>query len=300
MTGPLLAAIEAGGTKFVCAVGYGADSILAETTLPTGTPAETLPTVFEFLARAAGVGGRPAALGIASFGPIDLAPESATHGRILASPKLAWSGCDLAGTFRERCGVPVAIDTDVNAAARAEALHSTPRVRSLAYVTVGTGIGGGISIDGRTLRGLLHPEMGHLPVRRGAGDDEFRGVCPFHGDCVEGLASGPAIVRRWGAPLAQLPDDHPAWRLLGGYLGQLATAIALLTSVERIVFGGGVPSDGRLLPHVRRATGTLLAGYLRPETLGDLGGYLVPPALGARSGLTGAFLLAADALQARA
>lgn len=287
----LLGAVEGGGTKFVCAVGRGIDATVAEATVPVSTPVETLAQVFEFFAQAPAV----AAFGIASFGPLELDPASPGFGRLLRTPKAGWSGADLVGPFVARFGRPVALDTDVNGAALAELAATNGAVRSLAYVTVGTGVGGGLVVDGASVRGLLHPEMGHVAVRRARDDDDFAGVCPFHGDCVEGLASGPAVVRRWGAPLSKLPDGHVAFERLGDYLGQLAATIALVTSAERITFGGGVLSDGRLLPFVRRAAHARLGDYLRPERLGRLEDYVVAPTYGSRAGLAGAFLLAARA-----
>jgi fructokinase len=232
--------------------------------------------VLEFFADAERRGHVVDAFGVAAFGPLELDPASPAWGRLLATPKPGWSDADLVRPLRTRFHRPVAIDTDVNAAALAEARHAGG-LRSLAYVTVGTGIGGGAIVGDRTISGLMHPEMGHLHVQRGRGDADFAGVCPFHGDCLEGLASGPAIVRRWGAQFDALPDDHPALPLLGDYLAQLAATLLLVLSSERVVFGGGVMSDGRLLPYVRAATRRRLGGYLRPERLGDLSTILVPP-----------------------
>jgi fructokinase len=294
MARPLLGAIEAGGTKFVCAVGADARHPVLEATVPTTTPEETLAAVVKFFAAAELRGHAVDAFGLATFGPVELDPASPGWGRLLATPKAGWSGMDLVRPLRQRFRRPVAIDTDVNAAALAEVRHA-PGVRSLAYVTVGTGIGGGAVSGGRTLTGLLHPEMGHLHVQRSAADTDFGGVCPFHGGCLEGLASGPAIVRRWGARFEALPDDHPALPLLGDYLAQLTTTLLLVLSSERIVFGGGVMSDGRLLPYVRAATLRRLGGYLRPERLGDLADVVVAPTLGTRAGIVGAFELATRA-----
>jgi fructokinase len=291
---PLLGAIEAGGTKFVCAVGPDGRRPLLETTLPTTTPEATLDAVVEFFAEAERRGHVLDAFGIATFGPVELDPASPAWGRLLATPKPGWSDVDLVRPLRARFRRPIAIDTDVNAAALAEA-READGIRSLSYVTVGTGIGGGAISGGRTITGLMHPEMGHLHVQRAPDDVAFAGVCPFHGDCLEGLASGPAIVQRWGAQLDALPDDHPALPLLGDYLGQLAATLLLVLSSERVVFGGGVMSDGRLLPHVREATLRRLGGYLRPERLGDLSTVLVPPTLGSRAGIVGAFELATRA-----
>jgi fructokinase len=198
---------------------------------------------------------------------------------------------------RKEVGCPVAIDTDVNAAARAELEFGAGRgLHSLVYVTVGTGIGGGAVIDGRPIRGLLHPEMGHIRVRRASNDLAFEGICPFHGDCLEGLASGPTIVARWGAPLSALGRDHIGHRIIGDYLGQLVNSIALLIAAERVVFGGGVLEDPGLLDLIRASASALLNGYLPSDRLApDLRGYLALPGLGTRSGLMGALLLAQEA-----
>jgi fructokinase len=286
-------AIEAGGTKFICEAGLDPARPLMRAVVPTTTPAQTLAAVTAFFADARRRHGPLAGVGIASFGPIELDRRAPGWGRILATPKAGWTGADLAGAVAAATGAPVDVDTDVNAAALAEALAEPgAELRTLAYVTVGTGIGGGAVVHGRTLSGLLHPEMGHLRVRRAEGDRDFPGVCPFHGDCLEGLASGPAITARWGRRFDELPDDHPALDILADYLGQLATSITLVLAAERIAFGGGVMLDGRLLPRVRTATRTQLAGYLRPDTLGDLSALVTAPRLGDRAGITGAWELA--------
>jgi fructokinase len=293
MSAPLYGAIEAGGTKFICEAGYDPSRPLQRVTVPTTTPERTLAAVTAFFAEVRARHGPIAGAGIASFGPIELDRRAAGWGRILATPKAGWSGADLAGTAAAATGAAVEVDTDVNAAALAEALAEPgAELRTLAYVTVGTGIGGGAVVHGRTLSGLLHPEMGHLRVRRADGDRDFPGVCPFHGDCLEGLASGPAITARWGRRFDELPDDHPALPVLGDYLGQLAASITLVLAAERIAFGGGVMADGRLLPYVRAAAQRQLAGYLRPDTLGDFSALVTAPRLGDRAGISGAWELA--------
>lgn len=297
MTAQLYGAIEAGGTKFRCELARGLDEVLLEARIPTTTPVETLARVRDFFTQASARFGAPAALGIASFGPVDVDTHSPSWGHILATPKAGWGGTDLAGFMSRAVGCPVAIDTDVNAAARAELKFGAGRgVHSLVYVTVGTGIGGGAVSDGRPIRGLLHPEMGHIRVQRDLEDPQFKGVCPFHGDCLEGLASGPAIVARWGAPLKSLARDHIGHRIIGNYLGQLVNNIALVLSAERVVFGGGVLEDPGLLDLIRSSASSLLNGYLPSDRLApDLRGYLVLPGLGVRSGLVGALLLAQEA-----
>jgi fructokinase len=294
---PLLGAIEGGGTKFVCAVGHSPQSILERVVIPTREPESTLQAVLDFFSAAQRTHGAIAAFGCASFGPLDLRPGSATFGRLLATPKAGWSDTDLVGALRSRFTAPVAIDTDVAAAALAELRCGAGRdVGSVAYVTVGTGIGGGFAPAPAGLARLLHPEMGHLRVRRDRRDKDFQGICPFHGDCLEGLASGPAIRARWGTPLNGLTPAHPAWSIIGGYLGELAVSIVLVASPERLIFGGGVMSNPHLLPHVHRAARELLNGYIGPlNDAGALERYICTAGLGDDAGLAGAFLLATQA-----
>jgi fructokinase len=293
---PLYGAIEAGGTKFVCAAGHGPAELLDDlrAEIPTSAPSVTLTAVTAFFERVRQERGPLAGIGIAAFGPVDLDPRSAGWGRILATPKPGWSGVSLTEPLaRFRC--PISIDTDVNAAALAEARWGAGvGTGSLAYITVGTGIGGGLVLHGRSVKGLLHPEMGHILVRRDPRDAGFSGGCPFHGDCLEGLASGPALVARWRDPVESWPASHPGLEIAGGYLGQLAATVALTVSCERIVFGGGVMSSGRLLPFIRRAAAGQLNGYLPIEArAGGFERYIAPAALGGLAGLTGAMLLAA-------
>jgi fructokinase len=294
----LFGAIEAGGTKFVCAAGYGPGDIPEDcrAVIPTTAPAATLSTVVDFFERVTRKYGSLSGVGLAAFGPVDLDTRSPTWGRMLSTPKAGWSDVSLVAPL-ERFACPIAIDTDVSAAALAEArLGAGVGLGSLAYVTVGTGIGGGVFVADRTLKGLLHPEMGHMRVRRDPRDADFTGVCPFHGDCLEGLASGPAVTARWNARADSLPETHPGREILGDYLGQLAATIALMVSCERIVFGGGVVSGGRLLPHIRQAASRWLGGYLPVETrAGGFDRYITAPGLGDSAGSAGAMLLAMQA-----
>ncbi len=293
-TRPLYASLEGGGTKMVCAVGYSAEEILARRVLPTRDPEPTLTAAADFFAESELTHGRIRAIGLAFFGPLDLRRDRPTYGRLLSTPKPSWTGVDLLGAFSARFDVPIALDTDVAAAALAEwRLGAGRDVASLAYVTVGTGIGVGFAPQLPPGTRLLHPEAGHLRVGRAPGDQDFAGVCPFHGDCLEGLACGPAIRARWGCELERLPPQHAAWDMIGHYLGQLAGAITLIASVERVVFGGGVMTGGMLLPHIRRATRDYLAGYISPlaEPIA-YDSYLMAPGLGDGAGLSGAFLLA--------
>jgi fructokinase len=290
----LYAAIEAGGTRFVCAIG-APDRIVQEHVIPTAQPLETMANVVRFFHTAQRRRGAFAGIGIASFGPLQLQRDSPDWGRLLQTPKPGWSNASLIEPLRAQWPAHrIEIDTDVNAAALAESSLGTGRaMRSLVYVTVGTGIGAGAVVNGDSLRGRMHPEMGHIYVRRDARDVAFEGVCPFHGDCLEGLASGPAIKRRWGSELSKLPVEHEAYPIIGSYLGQLAATIALTLSAERIVFGGGVMSNSALLPHIRGAMRDMLAGYIPPhEREGAIEEIVVPSQLQGRAGLLGAFLLA--------
>jgi len=289
----LYAGIEGGGTKFVCAVGRSATEVHESIVLPTSSPDATLGACVTFFADAEHKFGPISSIGFASFGPLDLNTKSPTYGHMLATPKAAWSRANLLAPLRSRFGAQIAIDTDVAAAALAEwRLGAGRDLGSIAYVTVGTGIGADFAPRDRLTNRLMHPEMGHIGVRRDS-RDSFAGLCPFHGDCLEGLASGPAIYQRWGTELANLPPQHEAWSIIGGYLGQLAATMALMVSVHCIIFGGGVMANGLLLPHIRAATAASLNGYLEPlKPTGALDHYITVPMLGGRAGIVGALLLA--------
>jgi fructokinase len=290
MNRKLLGAIEAGGTKFRCVIADDTGEILREVRIPTSTPTQTIAACLEFFDSHASL-GEADAFGIASFGPVDLDKRSRSWGRLLATPKRGWEGTDLVSPFTERYDKPVSIETDVNAAALAEARLGAGRgCIGVAYVTVGTGIGGGAVVNDVPLQGVPHPEMGHLRVVRDP-RDSFDGICPFHGDCLEGLASGPAIAARWSASLDHLPTGHPAASILGNYLGQLAATIVLILSSDRIVFGGGVMREGRLLSHIRHHAHVLLSGYPTESVESRIS----LPGLGDNSGLVGAVLLAVSA-----
>ena len=293
----LVGAIEGGGTKFVCAVARSPAHILERAVVATRDPVATLGDCIDFFRAAAARHGPLAAIGFACFGPLQLRSGAADHGCLLATPKEGWSGVDLLAPLRRQFAVPVALDTDVAAAARGELHLGAGRgAGSLAYVTVGTGIGGAVAPAPAGDR-LLHAEMGHLVVRRDERDSGFAGVCPFHGDCLEGLASGPAIRVRWGCELSQLPPDHPGRAIIAGYLAQLAAAIALLHSVQVVVMGGGVMADKSLLPQVRERARALLAGYVSPlREAADMEGFIQSPALAGDSAIAGAVLMATDAL----
>jgi fructokinase len=292
----LYGAVEGGGTRFVCAVGTSPSDILDSTSIPTTDPAATMAGCLAFFRRAQEFHGPLAALGVACFGPLGLRRGAPDYGRILGTPKRGWSGAEIVGPLSNGLGVPVELDTDVGAAAFGEwRLGAGCGLGSLAYVTVGTGIGGAMVPADPHVGRLMHPEMGHLPVRRDQRDTRFAGVCPFHGDCVEGLASGPAVAARWGCNLAALPAGHEGRFIIAGYLGQLAASIALMLSAQRIVFGGGVMTDAAMLPLVRAATHACLQDYLPPlRTRESLDQYVVAPALGTRSAITGGLLMAQE------
>lgn len=290
----LYAGLEAGGTKCVAAVGSGPDDLRTETTFPTTTPEETLARAIEFFRAARDEHGALEALGVASFGPVDLDPTSPTWGHVTSTPKPGWKNTDLAVPLAEALSVPVGFDTDVNGAALGE--HRWGAARGLGtflYVTIGTGIGGGGMAEGELLHGLVHPEMGHLLLPRDPTKDPFEGTCPFHGDCLEGLASGPAIEKRWGRPAQELPPEHPAWTLEAEYLALAAMNWTLTLSPERLILGGGVMEQRHLFPAVRRRLRELLNGYLQaPEILEEIDRFIVPPELGGRAGVLGALALA--------
>ncbi len=286
--------IEAGGTKFVCAVGSGPDDVRAEARFPTTTPDETIGRAVAFFREQEARFGRPAALGIASFGPVDPNPASPTFGYITSTPKPHWANVDLAGAIRAALDVAIGFDTDVNIAGLGEYHWGAARgVSNFIYLTVGTGIGGGVLIDGRPVHGLVHPELGHIPVPHDWAADPYKGRCPFHGDCLEGMAAGPAIGERWGRPPTELPPEHPAWELEAHYLSLALHTYICTLSPERIILGGGVMEQPQLLPLIRRKVQQSLNGYVHSPALMDgIDGYIVPPGLGNRAGVLGAFALA--------
>jgi fructokinase len=281
--------IEAGGTKWVCAIGTGPDDLEELLTFPTTTPAETIARAADFFAS----NGLVAAVGIGSFGPIDLERGSPTWGRITTTPKPGWAETDIGSALATALRLPVAVDTDVNAAALGEhRWGAAVGLETFCYVTVGTGIGGGGMANGRLMHGLLHPELGHMRIPHDRERDPFAGVCPYHGDCLEGLASGVAIRARWGAAAEDNADDR-VWRLEAEYLALGLVNVICALSPQRIVLGGGVMKQPRLLPLVRQQVSVLLAGYISaPELAGDLSEYLVAPALGDRAGVLGSLELA--------
>lgn len=291
MSTTLFGAIEAGGTKFVCAVGTSPDD-LRETRFPTTTPSETIARAVEFFRAQP----RVAAIGIGSFGPLDLHRDSPTYGYITTTPKPGWRNTDLAGALGRALDVPVECETDVNAAALGEHRWGAARgLDTFIYLTIGTGIGGGGLVSGKLMHGLIHPEMGHVRLPHDEARDPFPGVCPFHGDCLEGLASGPALEKRWGARAETLPAEHPAWELQAHYLALALVNYICTLSPQRIILGGGVMDQVQLFPLVRRKVVQLLNGYVQaPAIIEHIDTYIVPPALGARAGVLGALALVID------
>jgi fructokinase len=289
---PLYGGIEAGGTKMVCAVGTGPGD-LREVRFPTASAIETIPRAIAFF-REAQAQQPLEAIGIASFGPIDPDPASPTYGYVTTTPKPGWANVDFAGEIGRVLGVPVAFDTDVNVAAYGEWRWGAARgLHTCVYLTIGTGIGGGALSNGKLLHGLLHPEMGHMRVPHDLNRDPYPGACGYHGDCWEGLASGPAIEGRWKQSGRVLPEGHPAWALEAHYLALGLANITLIACPQRIIMGGGVMEHLFLFPMIRKELQLILNGYVRvPHVAERIDEFVVPPALGNRSGVLGAVALA--------
>ena len=298
---PLIAAIEAGGTKFVCALATGPDQILEENTIATTNPKDTMHAVMRFLSGAKAKHGPFAAIGVGSFGPVDLDPASKTFGYITTTPKHGWQHTDLVGPLKTQFKVPVGFDTDVNAAVFGEYMWGAGKgCDPLIYITVGTGIGGGVIVNGHLLHGLLHPEIGHLhvppPSSEGALSSDCQ--CPFHKSCMEGYASGPAIMRRWGKRAESLPPDHPVWADVSDVLAHGLANLILTLSPRRIILGGGVMHQAHLLPLIQSKVTRILNGYLQlPEITRNIDSFIVAPGLGDRSGLLGALALGQGVLR---
>ncbi|MED4203615.1 ROK family protein [Neobacillus mesonae] len=282
-------AIEAGGTKFVCAVGDESGTIIERVKIPTTVPEETMAEVIAFFKKY-----ELDAIGIGSFGPVDVNPESETYGMITSTPKLAWRHFPFVQAMKDAFPVPIGFNTDVNAAALGEAVHGAAKgLDSCLYITVGTGIGAGAVVQGRLLQGLSHPEMGHILVRRHP-DDEYQGKCPYHGDCLEGLAAGPAIEERWGEKGINLVDRMEVWDLEGYYIAQALMQYILILSPKRIILGGGVMNQKQVFSSIYKYLQEFISGYV---TLPNLTEYIVSPGLGDNAGITGSLLLAHQAFR---
>ena len=289
-----LGALEAGGTKMVCAIGDENGNVFERMSFPTRMPEETMPDIINYFRE------RPVeALGISSCGPLNLNKQDPNFGDITTTPKPGWQNYPLLRTLAAALNVPVGIDTDVNGAALAEARLGAGRgLDSLVYYTIGTGVGGGAVVEGRLLHGLVHPEMGHMLLRPCKDDPAPHGFCPYHDGCLEGMATGVAIEKRWGVPAAQLPPEHIAWDIEAEYLAQMCANTIVILSPKKIVLGGGVMHQVHLFPKIRRRTQELLNGYVANDTiLHDIDNYIVAPGLGDNAGAAGSLLLALDALK---
>jgi fructokinase len=289
----LFGAIEAGGTKFVCAVGDAKGEIKERISIPTTTPEETMPEVIAFFKRFP-----IEAIGIGSFGPIDVDKNSPTYGNVTTTPKLAWKDYPLLKTIEAEFSVPTGFNTDVNVAALGEAkLGAAKGVDNCLYITIGTGIGAGAYINGELLQGLTHPEMGHILLRRHP-EDTYKGRCPYHADCLEGLAAGPAIEERWGEKAFHLSDKEKVWEMEGYYIAQALMQYILILSPKKIILGGGVMNQEHVLTHVYSYLKDLLNGYVSyPEVEDKMNEYIVRPGLGDNAGITGGLLLAEKVLE---
>ena len=287
----LYGSLEAGGTKMVCAIGDEQGNILERVSIPTLEPENTMPAIIEFFKNK-----NISALGIGCFGPVDLDKKSATYGYITTTPKLAWKNYDIVGTCKKELGVPVGFDTDVNASALGEATWGcTKELDHSIYITVGTGIGAGVIIDGKPYHGMLHPEAGHIFLARHPQDPMEKGVCPYHELCLEGLASGPAIAARWGKPGAELADRKEVWELEAYYLAQAICSYIMILSPERIIVGGGVSHQEQMMPMIRAEVQRQMGGYIQAKGMQDLDSYIVLPSLNDNQGIMGGLKLAMDA-----
>ncbi|MDB7367150.1 fructokinase ScrK [Enterococcus faecium] len=286
----LYGAIEAGGTKFVCAIGDEEMTIKERVNFPTTTPEETMPLVIDFFKQ---YQADLAGIGIGSFGPIDIHRDSATYGYITSTPKLAWQNFDFIGTMKKEFPIPISWTTDVNAAAYGEYVFGSGKgLSSVVYYTIGTGVGGGALQEGRFIEGFSHPEMGHMLVVPHPKDD-FAGSCPFHGNCLEGMAAGPAIEKRLGKKGQEVAEDDPYWEIEASYIAQCAYNTTLMFSPDVIIFGGGVMKQRHMLQNVHDAFAKLVNGYVETP---ELSKYIVTPALEDNAGTLGCLALAREAV----
>lgn len=287
----VLGALEAGGTKMVCAIGNEKGEIFEQISIPTQTPEITVPKMISYFKEK-----NTEALGIGCFGPIDPDKGSKTYGYITSTPKLAWADYNIVGTFQEALLCPVGFDTDVNGSVLGEVTFGQGKGKScVVYVTIGTGVGAGIYVEGKLLHGMLHPEAGHVLIRRRS-DDAYKGKCPYHKNCLEGLAAGPAVEERWGLSARDLSSRNEVWDLEAYYIAQALTNYILILSPEMIILGGGVMHQEQLFPMIRNYVKEMLNGYLKTEELTDLEHYIVPASLHDDQGIMGCLELARRAL----
>ena len=288
----LYGAVETGGTKIVCAIFNEAGQLLDSVRFPTVTPDSVVKEIADYYTSSGIV-----SLGIGSFGPVDLDVTSPTYGYILDTPKADWNHCPFLNKLKERLDIPIAIDTDVNCACLGEMTYGAAQgMKTAIYITIGTGIGVGVGIGGDTLKGMLHPEAGHILIRRNKADT-YKGKCPYHADCFEGLAAGPAIGERAGRPAYEIPVGDSAWELEADYIGQAVTNYILSYSPERIVLGGGVMEQLHLFPMIRQKVKEYMNGYIKTAQMDDLDNYIVPSGLNGNQGILGAFCLAKKAVK---
>lgn len=288
----LFGALEAGGTKMVCAIGNENGEILEQISLPTKTPEETMPLIIDYFKDK-----NIEALGVGCFGPVDLDKNSANYGHITSTPKLAWVNYNIVGKLKSELGIPVGFDTDVNGSALGEATWgSTKGIENSIYITVGTGVGVGVIINGKPYHGMMHPEGGHILLGRHPSDTDFVSKCPYHENCLEGLAAGPAIEKRWGKKAYLLADRKEVWELEAYYLGQAICNYIMTYSPERIVLGGGVMAQTHLFPLIRGEVRKQLGGYIRTRQTTDLDTYIVPAGCNDNQGIMGCIKLAMNEL----
>lgn len=295
----VFAGIEAGGTKWVCMIANHPGDIRATTRIPTGQPEDTIGSAIEFIRNQAPDPGDLGGIGIGSFGPLDLKRGSNTYGCLTTTPKPGWAHTNLINPFKMEFNLPIGFDTDVNAAALGERLWGAGyQLSDFIYITVGTGIGGAAVANHELIHGMVHPEMGHMLIPHDWKRDPFPGVCPYHGDCLEGLATGPAIQARWKQPAEELPPEHPAWELEAHYLGLGISNLITALSPQRVILGGGVMDQSQLFPMIRNEVRELLGNYIStPEIMEPNEEYIVPPVLGPQAGVLGAVALAQQAAQ---
>ncbi len=282
----LYGALEAGGTKMVCAIGDEYGNIKKIKTFPTLTPDETIPQLISFFQHYS-----IESLGIGCFGPIDLDTNSATYGYITSTPKLAWQNYNICGAFKEALNIPIGFDTDVNGSCLGEITYGAARgLHSVVYITIGTGVGVGICADGKLLHGMMHAEAGHMLIKKQI-DDQFEGACPFHGDCLEGLCAGGSIEKRVGKKAYLLDDKDPAWNITGYYIAEAIVNLILTVSPQRVILGGGVMKQKQLYPIIRNYVTELLQGYVVNNRLDNMNTYIVEPGCKDNQGILGALLL---------
>lgn len=287
-----IGALEAGGTKMVCAIGDETGKIYEQESFPTVTPEETLPQLLDYFK-----GKIIEALGIACFGPIDLDRDSDTYGYITTTPKTAWMNTDIAGYFANGLNVPVGFDTDVNGSLLGEVTYGQAKgLGDAVYYTIGTGVGAGVMSGGKLVHGAMHPEAGHMLLRVREDDPMPEGICPFHGACLEGMAAGPSIEKRWGKKAIEMKDDAKVWDLEAYYLAQCMVTTTLMLSPKIIILGGGVMHQTQLFPLVREKTRELLNGYIKNDTVNDMDHYIVPASLHDDQGIMGCLKLGFDAV----